>query len=141
MTFPTTPIPTDNLDSSAADPSLAREDLLQAVETINTILDTANQGYGVVVLQSDGTINPTVLPGTLAPTGQLTLMPSNGFVKVENVLRLQQIPVAVLTELTDTTAGDLALASDADSGNPALCIYDGTNWKYLPLASWTTVTV
>jgi hypothetical protein len=141
MTFPTTPISTDNLNSSADDPSLARADLLQAVETINTILDTANQGYGVVVLQSDGTIDPTVLPGTLAPTGQLTLYPSNGFVKVQNILRLQQIPVSTLTILTDVEAGDVALATDADSGNPALCIYDGTDWKYLPMASWTTVTV
>jgi hypothetical protein len=140
MTFPTTAIPTTNLDNGADDPSLARADLLLACQTINTILETANTGYGVLVLQSDGTVDPTKLPGTLAPTGQLTLNPSNTIVKIQNILRLQQIPASVLVGLTGT-AGDVALCSDIDASGPAVCIYDGTVWKYTPKASMTTVTV
>lgn len=139
MTFPTTAIPTTNLDSGADDPSQARADLLLALQTINTILSTANSGYGVLVLQSDGTINPTQLPGTIAPTGQLTLSPSNTIVKIQNILRLQQIPKSVLLGLT-ATAGDVALCSDVDVAGVALCIYDGTVWKYTPKASMTTVS-
>lgn len=138
MTFPTTAIDTTHLDSGADDPSLARADLLLALQTINTILSTANGAYGVLVLQSDGTIDPTKLPGTIAPTGQLTLNPSNAIVKVQNILRLQQIPASVLIGL-DAVEGDVALCSDIDASGVALCIYDGTNWLYTPKASMTAV--
>jgi len=138
MTFPTTLIPITNLDNGADDPSLARADLLLALQTINTILETANTSFGVAVLQSDGTIDPTKLPATLAPTGQLTLSPSNTIVKIQNILRLQQIPASVLVGLT-ATAGDVALCSDIDAGGVAICIYDGTVWKYTPKASMSTV--
>ena len=138
MTFPTQAIDTTHLDSGADDPSLARADLLLALQTINTILSTANAGYGVLVLQADGTVNPTQLPGTLAPTGQLTLNPSDGIVKVQNILRLQQIPASVLVGIVGTS-GDIALCSDIDAGGPAICLYDGTAWRYQPKASWSTV--
>jgi len=138
MTFPTQAIDTTHLDSGADDPSLARADLLLAIETINTILSTANNSYGVLVLQNDGTIDPAKLPGSLAPTGQLTLAPSNTIVKIENFLRLQQIPASVLVGIVGT-AGDIALCSDIDAGGPAVCMYDGTNWRYQPIATWSTV--
>jgi hypothetical protein len=139
MTFPTTAIPTTNLSSSTADPSQARANLLTAVEYINTIIDEKNTASGVVVLQGDGTIDATLMPTTLAPTGQLTLAPTNTIVKVEDILRLQGIPSNVLKNLTDVAAGDIALSTDADGGDPAICFYDGTEWKYLPQASLTTV--
>jgi hypothetical protein len=139
MTFPTTAIPTTNLDSSTDDPSQARANLLTAVQYINTIIAEKNTANGVVVCQGDGTISATLMPTTLAPTGQLTLAPSNTIVKVEDILRLQGIPSSVLKNLTDVAAGDIALATDADSGNPAICFYTGTEWKYLPQASLTTL--
>lgn len=139
MTFPISPIPTTNLSSSTADPSQARVDLLTAVEYINTIIAEKNTAEGVAVLQGDGTMLASQIPTTLAPNGQLTLAPTNTVVKVENILRLQQIPSSVLKNLTDLFPGDIALASDADSGNAALCFYDGTEWKYLPLASLTSL--
>lgn len=138
MTFPSTAIPTTNL-TSTSDPSLARADLLTAVEYINTIIDEKNTANGVVVALGDGMISPTLMPQTISPTGQLTLAPSNGFVKVEDILRLQLIPTAVLKNVADVVAGDIALSSDADSGNPAICFYDGTDWRYMPIASWTVV--
>lgn len=139
MTFPTTAVPTTNLDSSADDPSQARVNLLTAVQYINTIIAEKNTADGVVVLQGDGTINAGFIPTTLAPTGQLTLAPTNAIVKVEDILRLQGIPSSVLKNLTDLAAGDIALATDADGGNPAICFYTGTAWKYLPQASLTTL--
>jgi hypothetical protein len=35
--------------------------------------------------------------------------------------------------------GDIAMVSDADSGNPAIAFYDGTDWKYLAFSSLTTL--
>lgn len=132
MTFPSTPIPVTHLDSSTADPSQARVDLLQAVNYINTIIAEKNTANGVVVLQGDGTIGATLLPTTISTNGQLTLAPSNTIVKVENILRLQGIPSVVLKTFVDLAAGDVALSTDADNGNAALCFYDGTEWKYVP---------
>ena len=139
MTFPTTTIPTTNLDNGADDPSQARGDLLTAVQTINTIITDANGPSGVVVLQGSGFISTSLLPDTLSPDGQLTLNPSTDIVKVQNYLRLQTVPKSTLTNIVGN-AGDLALCSDADGGAPALCIYNGTDWKYLPMASLTTVS-
>jgi hypothetical protein len=131
MAFPTTAIETANLSAGTADPSLARVDLLEAVENINTIIAEKNTADGVLVLNENAQVQATMLPNTFAPTGQLTLAPSTGVVKVEDILRLQQIPSAVLA-ITEGTAGDVAVASDADSGAPALAFYDGTEWKFLP---------
>jgi hypothetical protein len=141
MTFPSTAIPTTYLDSSGDDPSLARADLLTAVQYINTIIAEKNTANGVLVIQGDGTINATFFPATLAPTGIMTLNPSTNIVKIQNILRLQTIPKSTLTTITDGLAGDLALCTDADTGaTPALCIFTGTVWKFLPMASFTTVS-
>lgn len=139
MTFPTTAIPTTNLSSGSGDPSLARADLLTAVQYINTIINEKNTAGGVVVLQGDGTINQTQMPTAIRPN-TLTLGPTSTVVKIEDILRLQLIPKAVLMNLTTQIAGDIALSSDADAGNPALCFYDGTNWRYMPISTWSTVS-
>lgn len=139
MAFPTTAIATTNLSSGTADPSLARANLLTAVQYINTIIAEKNTADGVAVLDGNAQILSSQIPSTLAPSGQLTLAPDNTIVKVEDILRLQQIPSATLKILTDVVAGDIALASDADSGNPAICFYTGTEWKFLPAASLTTL--
>jgi len=140
MTFPTSTIPTTNLDNGSDDPSQARGDLLTAVQSLNTIITDKNGPNGVVVLQSDGTIQANLFPTTFTtPSGQLTLNPANNIVKIQNFLRLQSIPKTTLTTIVGL-AGDLALCSNADSGNPALAISDGTNWYYLPLASLTLIS-
>lgn len=140
MTFPTNLISTINLDNGADDPSQARGDLLTAVQSLNTIITDKNSPNGVVVLQSDGTIIASQLPTTITtPSGQLTLSPDSSIVKIQNFLRLQSIPATTLTQIVGN-AGDLALCSNADSGNPALAISDGTSWYYLPLASFTIIS-
>ena len=143
MTFPSSTITTANLSSGSADPSQARTDLYNAVVALNTIITEKNTANGVVVLDANGRVGSTMLPAIIAPTGQLTLQPGNTVVKVEDILRLQLIPKSTLMNLSTGAnppiAGDIALGSDVDGGNPALCIYNGTDWKYLPLASFTTV--
>lgn len=138
MTFPSTAITTTNLNSPSADPSLARVDLLTAVEYINTIIADKNTANGVVVLQGDGTIASTQMPTAISPN-TLTLSPVSTVVKIEDILRLQLIPSAVLKNLTTPIAGDVALSSDADGGNPALCFYDGTAWRFQPISTWSTI--
>jgi hypothetical protein len=140
MTFPTTTIPTTNLDNGSDDPSQARGDLLTAVQTLNTIITDKNSPNGVVVLQSDGTIIASQIPTTITtPSGQLTLNPNNNIVKIQNFLRLQTIPKTTLVQIIGN-AGDMAMCSNADGGNPALAISDGTNWYYLPKASLTLIS-
>ncbi len=139
MTFPTTPIPTENLDSDADDPSLARVDLLQAVETLNTIMDEANTAFGVCVLGSGGFINAAQIPDNLVSTTSLSLSPTNGRVNLDYVLRMTKIPKSSLVLQTDLAAGDIVVCTDADAGSPAICFYTGSAWKYLPLASMTNL--
>ena len=140
MTFPTTAIDTTYLSSGSADPSLARGALYSTVVDLNTIITDANGPNGVVVLQANGTIDATVLPSTIAPSGaNLTLNPSTGIIKIQSILRIQDQPKATILATTAPVAGDLALANNVSSG-PALCIYTGSEWKYLPLDSLTTLT-
>ena len=141
MTFPTTPIPTTNLDSSADDPSLARADILQMAQTLNTIMDEANQANGVALLTSEGTYDGTKLPNSLYSAGQMTLTPGNNILSLQGIIRLQRAPKSVILAWTDMIDGDMVLATDADGGNLALCIYvDSVSaWKYMPIASWTTL--
>lgn len=140
MTFPTTPVSTANLDAATDDPSLARADLKTAVDYINTIISEANTVGGVAVLNGNGALTGSMMPSTINPTGQLTLTSTSQIVKVEDLLRLQYIPVNQLAQFTQMIAGDMCIAQDADAGNPALAIYDGTNWRYMPMASWTIIT-
>jgi len=139
MTFPTTAIPTTNLNSSADDPSQARADLLQAVETLNTILDEAGQAYGVALLSGDGKLISGQIPESITTTGQFTLTAGNNIISLQSLLRLQRVPATVLAGFTDMIEGDIVLGSDVDGGNLALCIYDGTDWRYMPMASWTAI--
>lgn len=141
MTFPTTPIPTTNLDSATDDPSLARVDILQAIQSLNAIMADVNQAYGVALLNSSGKYDGAKFPDSQYTDGQCTITAGNNIISLQSLVRLQRIPKEILLTLTDMIDGDIVLSTDADGGNLALCIYDGANteWKYLPMASWTTV--
>ena len=140
MTFPTGQvIPTTSLDTSQAKPSDARVDLLLAVQTINTIVADANTASGVVVLDGAGEIPSGTLPSTYAPTGDLVLSPTSGTVKIQDVLRLQQLTTSQILALATPVVGDIALSTDGDSGDPAICFYDGTDWKFLAFSGLTTL--
>lgn len=141
MTFPTGQvIPTTNLSSSTAKPSDARADLLTAVETINTIVADAGTAYGVVVLDGSGQVASSQLPSQYAPSDDLVLAPTTSIVKIQDILRLQQLTKANILAITGAVVGDVVMSTDADAGDPAVCFFDGTNWKALALSGLTTVS-
>lgn len=133
MSFPTIQVSTANLDSDADNPSLARADLYNAVVALNTIISGSNQDSGVCVLNSAGTISSNQVPLTVTPTGTLTLAPSTGVVKIQDVLRLQTQTTAQLNARVGLTAGDCAYSTDGDAGAPCLAVHDGTNWRVVRL--------
>ena len=136
MTFPSTTISTANLDSAADDPSLARADILDAVQKLNTIISEANQNNGVCVLNSTGKIPSASLPSQIAlASGVQVINPVSGIVNIRDVLRMQQMTTVEILALTTPQAGDIAFATDGDSTAAALCIYDGDDWRTLSLSS------
>jgi hypothetical protein len=134
MTFPSSTISTANLDSGTDSPALARADIYSAVVALNTIISEANGIGGVALLDSSGLYDPTKLPAVFSPTGFLTLSPTAAVVNIQDILRLTALPEADITA-TDAVRGDVAFSSDANSGNAAICFYDGTDWRYLGLSS------
>jgi hypothetical protein len=141
MTFPSGQvIQTTSLDTSTAKPSDARVDLLLAVQTINTIVADANTASGVVVLNGAGELPSGILPSTYAPSGDLVLAPTSGTVKIQDVLRLQQLTTTQILALATPVIGDIALVTDSGASDlPAICFYDGTNWKFLAFSGLTTL--
>lgn len=137
MTFPTgTSIPTTHLDSADDDPSLARADLLSAVQTLNQLIASANAASGVLVLDGSGKVLVSQLPTSFSQTGTIQLQPSTHIVSISSVLRLAQLVTADLGTVTGTTspnAGDLIYLVDGDAGQPCLGCYDGTRWRIVRL--------
>jgi hypothetical protein len=129
MTFPTSTTPTTNLDSAADNPSLARADLLQTVQSLNTIITEANGAGGVCVLDGSGQITTNRIPTTIAVTGTQIIQPSTGFVNIRDVLRLTAQPTSDIDLIVGMVAGDIAYSTDGDAGEACLAVYDGTLWR------------
>jgi hypothetical protein len=136
MTFPTTAVNTTNLDASTDSPASARADILDAVQKLNTIIAEANAAGGVVVLTGSAKIPASTIPAqiTLA-SGVQIINPVDGIVNIRDVLRLQQMTTVDILALATPQAGDIAFATDGDSTAPALCLYDGDDWRTLSLSS------
>ena len=134
MAFPTNTINTTNLDSGADDPSLAREDLLDAVQKVNTIISEGGAANGVALLNSSAKLNSTQIPATISATGVQTLSPTSGVVAIQDILRLGGLTVSDLSALT-SQAGDIAYCTDGSgsTGEPTIAVYDGTNWRAIEL--------
>lgn len=136
MTFPTTPVSTANLDSGTDSPANARADLLDAVQKLNTIIAEAGLANGVCVLTGSGKIPASTVPAQITlQSGVQVINPVDGIVNIRDVLRLQQMTTTDILNLASPVAGDIAFATDGDSTAPALCIYDGTDWRTLSLSS------
>lgn len=131
MTFPSTTINTTNLDAATDDPSLARTDLFNAVTALNSIISEADIAGGVALLNGSGQYDSAKMPTTLSVTGTQTISPTSGKVSIQDVLRLSQLPTASINALTGNQLGDIAISTDANAGNAAICFYDGTNWRYM----------
>jgi hypothetical protein len=140
MSFPSVQVTTTNLDSGTDDPSLARADLLDAVQKLNEIIAGADAADGCATLNSSGTIESTQVPSTLSPSTTLTLNPSTGFVKIQNILRLQSRTTDQLENTANITAGDVAYCQDGDTGSPCIAVYNGTDWLRISLGTAISAT-
>lgn len=136
MAFPTTQVVTTNLDSGTDDPSLAREDLLDAVQKLNIIISEGGAANGVALLSSSGKLSATAMPTQITATGVQVLNPTGGVVNIQDVLRLSPLTTTELNALT-SVAGDFAYCSSGSdsSGEPCLALYDGTNWRAIELGA------
>ena len=138
MSFPTTAVITTNLDSSTDDPSLARADILDAVQKLNSIIADHNGADGVVVLDGSGFISTSQMPTTISVAGTQTISPTSGVVNIQSVLRLSSQSEAAIVALSTPQEGDLALCANLLSSNAnvgGICVYTGAAWKAIP---WTS---
>jgi hypothetical protein len=130
MAFPTTTISTDNLDSATDDPSLARGDILDAVEKLNTIIDEASGADGVCVLDGSGLVPSAQLPATYSTVGTTTFTPGTGIVNIQDRLRLTPLNNATIVALSDPQLGDIVIASNISANaGPGIVFYSGTDWR------------
>jgi hypothetical protein len=138
MTFPTATVSTTNLDSATDDPSLARADLLDAVQKLNTIIDEGGDPNGVALLNGSGYIPTTQIPPTISTTAaDITLAPSTGIVNIQNILRLTQFPRATILAFTANVSGDMVMCSNVGNiaATPGIAFYNGTAWRGLPFTA------
>jgi len=134
MAFPTASVTTTNLDAGTDDPSLARADLLDGVQKLNTIISEGGAANGVALLDSSAKLSANQMPTTITATGVQVLNPSSGVVHIQDVLRLTSKTVAELTALSPNE-GDIAYCSNGNAGAKTMAIYDGTNWKVVALGA------
>ena len=138
MTFPTGTVNTTNLDSATDDPSLARADLLDAVQKLNTIIDEGGDPNGVAILNGSGYIPTAQIPPTLSTTSaDITLAPSTGVVNIQNILRMSQFPTATILAFTGNVSGDMVMCSNVGNiaANPGVVFYNGSAWRGLPFTA------
>jgi hypothetical protein len=133
MSFPiNSQVSTQNLNSSSDDPSLARADLLQAVENLNAIVASAGAANGVALLDGSGSISSTQMPSNFETVSNLHFLPQTRIVKIDAVLRLQPVSTDELLAIENITAGDLAFVQDGDSGAPCLAVFAQNQWNVIP---------
>lgn len=138
MAFPTGTVSTTNLDSATDDPSLARADILDAVEKLNTIIDEGGDPGGVAILDGSGYIPSTQInPAISSVSGDVTLAPNSGVVNIQNILRITQLPTATILSFTGNVSGDMCMCSNVGNvaNNPGIAIYNGSAWRGLPLTA------
>ena len=139
MSFPSgTSIPVTNLNSGTADPSQARADIYAAVVALNNIIASADTASGVALLSTANKYDGTKFPTTITVTGIQYLAPTAGIVNIQDVLRLTAMRATDLSSMGGQL-GDIAVSQDADGGNAAFCMWDGTHWRYVGLSSWGTI--
>lgn len=141
MTFPVgSTLSTPNLSSNTGNPASSRSELYAMAVLLNQIIASVDLAGGVPILDGAGYLKSTQMPTTLAPTATLSLSPSTGFVKINNILRLQIMPRATLLATADVVTGDIALyADDLTGANAGIAVFDGTDWRILAALANLTV--
>lgn len=139
MAFPTASVTTTNLDAGTDDPSLARADLLDGIQKLNTIITEGGGANGVALLDASTKLSSTQMPTTITATGVQVLNPTGGVVHIQDTLRLTSKTTAELNALSPNE-GDIAYCSDGDTGDKTLAVYDGSNWKVVALGATISAT-
>ena len=141
MAFPTSQIDTTNLDSDSDSPALARVDLLDAVEKLNTIIADAGTANGVALLNGAGQLDSTAVPLTQTPIGVMTLAPSSNVVNIQDIVRLTAQPKADILAINTATlsTGDITIVSDTP-GQASIAFFNGTVWQYVSTSTFVTLS-
>ena len=131
-------IVTTNLDAGTDSPAAARPDLKAALDELILVIDGRGTANGVAPLDASTKISTTYLPDEFNTTAltDLTLDPSTGKVKIEEILNLQPQTVAQLNGRTDGAEGDVAYCSDGgddSAGVGCVAVYDGNDWRAIQL--------
>jgi hypothetical protein len=131
---------TTNLDQSTDSPALARADIKSALDELSAVINGRNSANGVAGLDGTSKISATYLPDEINSSAatDLTLDPTTGKVKLEEILNLKPQTTAQLNARTDKASGDVAYCSDggADSaGSGCLAVYDGADWRAIQLGA------
>ena len=136
MTFPTANVSIANLDSATDDPSLARADLLDAVQKLNLIMHEAGTAAGVALLDGSARL-PTANMQETITTDTLTLSPSDGIVSIQNRLRITEFPRSTILAFTGNLTGDMVMCSNVGNiaNNPGIAFYSGNAWVGLPFTA------
>lgn len=131
----------DNLDDSADDPSLARLDILAALQELQAVISGRNEVNGVCPLDSAGLVPAANIPDTLITDvgNNLLLNPDTGRVAVQDILNLS---IKTVTEISSVSAveGDIMYCSNGDAGDPCLAVYNGTDWLRVALGAAISAT-
>lgn len=143
MSFPLTPVNTVNLESELDSPALARVDLLDAVQKLNTIINGANTAGNVALLTASGRLDGQNMSTNISCSGTQVIAPSSGVVNIQSVLRLPQLSTETILAFTSNVAGDIAFCSNVGNvaANPGLAIFNGNVWVGLPLTANVFVTL
>jgi hypothetical protein len=141
MSFPasTTQVSTDNLDSGADNPALARIDLLQSVQLLNEIIAGQDDAGGVLVLDGAGLVPSARFPQTISysGSGNQYISPANSVVEIQSILRLAPLIKAQVLAISTATVeiGSIAYCSGVTTGTDAIVVWNGSNWRQIALGT------
>lgn len=133
-------VSTTNLTDGTKSPALARQDLYDALVELIAVIDGRNTANGVVGLNASTKIAATYLPDEINSSAatDLTLDPTTGKVKIEEIINLAPQTTAQLNARTDQATGDVAFCSDGgddSAGVGCLAVWDGNDWRAVQLGA------
>jgi len=146
-----TNVSTTNLDSGTDSPAAARGDIKLAMDELVKVINGRDTGDGVCPLDASSKVPSDKLPDEFNTTAtvDLTLDPSTGKVRIEEILNLAPQSVAQLNARTDVQQGDIAMCSDGDAGTECLAVAvveddsagtETPTWKVVSIGSAISAT-
>ena len=127
---------TTNVDSASDDPSLARDDIYNAMLELIAVINGRGAASGVASLDSNTLVPAAQLPDTIESSvgNNLILDPDTSRVAVQDIVNLNPKTVTELNALS-AIQGDVAYCSNGDAGSKCIAVYDGSAWKVVSLGS------